>query len=97
MAHVDLDIIYKIANLAKLQITEDEAKEYVPQIQKVLSHFDELTTLNTDHIEPLITPVQIEPTLRSDELKIESAQTKEQILENAPDRMGQLFKVPPVV
>lgn len=99
MADIDLATIHKIAHLAKLQITEEEAKQYVPQIQKILSHFDELKELNTDHIEPLFTPVQIEPTLRPDAVTsaVDHEQIKEKILDNAPDRMGQLFKVPPVV
>lgn len=95
MTDINQFTIQKIANLAKLKITESEAADYVPQIQNILSHFDELKGLNTDQIEPLMTPVQLSVHMRPDQA--EKNFSTEELLKNAPDRVGLLFKVPPVV
>lgn len=95
MANVDESVILKVAQLSKLSVTSEEVQIYIPQFKQVLEHFDELKTLNTDHIEPLITPIELVEHLRVDECK--NDYTTEELLNNAPDKMGLLFKVPPVI
>lgn len=92
---INEDTIRQIAQLAKLTVTDAEVASYVPQIQKILNHFSELENLNTDAVEPLITPVEIKGYLRSD--TVEKTISTEDLLENAPDKVGALFKVPPVI
>lgn len=87
--------IEHVAKLARLRITAEEAKEYGEQLAKVLSHFEQISNIDTNDIEPLVTPSEIEFYVRSDEAKHET--TTEEILSNAPDKAGNLFKVPPVV
>lgn len=96
MAHeINEDLIKQIAKLAKLTISDEEITNYMPHMKKVLSHFSELETLNTDHIEPLITPVDLKSYLREDQ--VEKNISTEDLLEDAPSRVGQLFQVPPVI
>lgn len=92
---IDQKTIEHIAKLARLRITAEEAKEYGEQLTKVLSHFEQISNINTNNIEPLVTPSEIEFYVRADEAKHET--TTEEILSNAPDKAGNLFKVPPVV
>jgi aspartyl-tRNA(Asn)/glutamyl-tRNA(Gln) amidotransferase subunit C len=89
------EVIQKIAHLARLQLTPEEASEMSEQLSKVISHFDEISALNTHGIEPLITPSDIEYTLRED--VVEQKFSAEEMVANAPDKQGNLFKVPPVV
>ena len=96
MAHeINEDLIRQIAKLAKLTISDDEITNYMPHMKKVLNHFSELETLNTDNIEPLITPVDLKSYLRED--KVEKNISTEELLEGAPSSVGQLFQVPPVI
>ncbi len=96
MAHeINKDLIQQIAKLAKLTISDEEIANYIPHMKKVLSHFSELETLNTDNVEPLITPVDLKNYLRED--KVEKHISTEDLLENAPSSVGQLFQVPPVI
>ncbi len=93
--HFDENEILKIARLAQLKLSPDEALELSTQLKKVIDHFDEITAVDTTGIEPLITPSEIEFFGRDDVVVQET--TTEDIVSNAPDKMGHLFKVPPVV
>ncbi len=87
--------VKKVATLARLKIGEAEEVKYQEQMESILKYFEEVSTLKTDQIEPLITPSDIEFVMREDVKKIE--QTVEEAMKNAPERTGNLFKVPPVV
>ncbi len=96
MAHeINEDLIRQIAKLAKLTISEDEITQYLPHMKKVIAHFSELELLNTDDIEPLITPTDLKSYLRDD--MVEKNITTEELLSGAPSSSGQLFQVPPVI
>lgn len=92
---IDKKTIEHIAKLARLQITETEAQEYSQQLAKALNHFEQISKINTEGVEPLITPTEIESFWREDEPRAEF--TAEEMTGNAPDKAGNLFKVPPVV
>lgn len=89
------DVIQKIANLARLQLSAEEANAFSEQLSKIIDHFDEISAIDTKGIEPLITPSEIEYTLREDAVKQNFH--AEEMVANAPDKQGNLFKVPPVV
>jgi len=92
---LDKDTVMKVAKLARLNLSEAEATEYQARFDKILSYFQKIAEVKTDGIEPLITPTQIETFWREDVVKQDF--TAEDILKNAPDSLGNLFKVPPVV
>lgn len=87
--------VLKVSKLARLNITEEEAVEYGAQFQKILEYFNELNAVNTDNVEPISTPIPIELFLREDE--VTQTNTVEDVISNAPDVRGNLYKVPPVV
>lgn len=92
---IDQKTIQHIAKLAKLKITDEDATTYGDQLSKVLSHFQKIESINTKGIEPLTTPTEIEFFSREDVVKKENA--AEEMVANAPEKAGNLFKVPPVV
>lgn len=87
--------VQKIAKLARLALTPEEEKVFEPQLNAIFKYFEELSSVNTEGVEPLVTPSEIELVFREDEKEI--TQTVEEALQNAPERSGNLFKVPPVV
>ena len=64
-------------------------------LSKALVHFEQISKVETKGVEPLLTPSEIVPFWREDEAKREF--TAEEMTANAPDKLGNLFKVPPVV
>ena len=96
---IDEKTILHIAKLARLKINSKQAADYGQQLSKVLNHFDQISKIDTTNVEPLISPIEAnffdDMAFREDTAK--NLFTAEEILENAPDKMGNLFKVPPVV
>lgn len=89
------DDVLKVSRLARLSITDQEAEDYGAQFEKILEYFKALASVSTDNIEPLVTPTPIELFMRED--IVNQTHSVEDILSNAPDLRGHLFKVPPVV
>ncbi|WP_413585897.1 Asp-tRNA(Asn)/Glu-tRNA(Gln) amidotransferase subunit GatC [Bdellovibrio sp. HCB274] len=92
---IDKKSIENIAKLARLQITEQEATEFSQQMEKILHNFQKIEQIDTTGVEPMITPTEIEAYWRED--KVVQKYTAEEIIANAPEHAGNLFKVPPVV
>ncbi|MEZ0392431.1 MAG: Asp-tRNA(Asn)/Glu-tRNA(Gln) amidotransferase subunit GatC, partial [Pseudobdellovibrionaceae bacterium] len=85
---IDQKAIEHIAKLAKLYITDDEAKIYGEQLSKVLDHFQKVSKVDTQNVEPLVTPTDLIPYWREDVVKKELS--AEEIVANAPQRTGNL-------
>lgn len=92
---IDSKKIEHIAKLARLKIQPENVQQYSDQLSKVLNHFDQIAQIDTTGIEPLVTPTEIEIFHRHD--IADKQLDAEKLLQNAPDRSGNLFKVPPVV
>ena len=92
---IDKKTIEHIAKLARLHITEEEAQEYSTQLAKALGHFEQISKVDTSGVEPLVTPTEMDAYWREDVALQEYS--AEEMTANAPDRAGNLFKVPPVV
>ncbi len=92
---IDLETIQRIAKLARLKLNSVEAAEYGEQLTKVLAHFQQISKINTDGVEPLVTPSDIDYYVRED--LVQNFHSTTEMLQNAPEKGGNLFKVPPVV
>lgn len=87
--------VEKIAQLARLSLTEAEKQAFAKQLSSVLSHFQQLGEVPTDGVEPLVTPTDM-----VEEWRVDQVQTwgdAETAVREAPEKVGNLFKVPPVV
>jgi len=85
----------KVAKLARLELREEELAVYGKQFTSILEYFEQISKVETKGVEPLVTPTDMEQHLRADQTQ--TWEGAEVAMENAPDRSGNLFKVPPVV
>lgn len=92
MSQLDID---KIAFLARLKLSDDEKQKIADKLVLVLKHFESINEVDTNGVEPLVTPIELEQVLRVDQVIADL--TPEEILKNAPAKQGNLFKVPPVI
>ena len=92
---IDKKTIEHIAKLARLQVSESEAQEFSTQLSKALGYFEQISKVSTQGVEPLVTPTEIESFWREDGVK--KTLSADELVANAPDKVGNLFKVPPVV
>lgn len=87
--------VIKIADLARLQLSESEVGETQKHFQKLMDHFECLQNVDTQGVEPLMTPHDLLVELRQD--WVIKTLSVDELLNNAPDTKDSLFKVPPVV
>jgi aspartyl-tRNA(Asn)/glutamyl-tRNA(Gln) amidotransferase subunit C len=92
---IDRKALEHIARLARLHVSESEAQEFSEQLSKVLGYFEQISKVDTQNVEPLVTPSEIQAFWREDILKKELS--AEEVVANAPAKTGNLFTVPPVV
>lgn len=92
---MDKKEVEKIGRLSRLKLTSEEVDFYTNHLSMILTHFEELSSIPTDKIEPLVTPIPPANHMAKDEVR--RSTTTEEILKNAPEKSGNLFKVPPVV
>ncbi len=85
----------KVAHLAALEFTETEAQKNLEPLSQILSYFDQIKSINTDSVAPMVTPHEIFSPLRED--VISAGLARDEILESAPEVKDSLYKVPPVV
>ena len=92
---MDRQTLDKVAKLARLALNETEAAEFTAQLQTALERFQQIANVDTEGIEPMVTPTEVADIWRADEVKKEVS--AEEMTANAPSRQGHLFSVPPVV
>lgn len=90
------DEVARVAFLSRLSLTPEETKALAKDLSSILGHFEHVSKIDTKGIEPLVTPTDMDAIWREDKAKIWEG-ASEKAMENAPEAVGNLFKVPPVV
>ena len=94
MPHSHIDVRY-VANLARLELTDDEVATFQPQLEAILHHPEALTKLDVSGIEPTAHAAQVFGRMR-DDVAHESLPPAA-VLQNAPDQAQGQVRVPKVV
>ena len=96
MPLTEKDVRY-VADLAHLDLTEDEVKRFLPQLDSILDYVQKLNELDTSEIEPMaqVSAGEGPVPLRADEPR--STFTPEVALANAPAPGPGFVKVPRVI
>ncbi|MDZ7699051.1 MAG: aspartate--tRNA ligase [Deltaproteobacteria bacterium] len=84
-----------VARLARLRISDTEAERLQQDLNAVLSHFETLQELNTRDVPPMSHVLDLKNVWREDQAH--PSHMTEPILENAPDRDADYFKVPRIL
>jgi aspartyl-tRNA(Asn)/glutamyl-tRNA(Gln) amidotransferase subunit C len=87
--------IQKIATLARLSLTDAEAKQYEQQLGGILSYINQLSTYDLESAEPTAHAMPVFDVLRVDESRPSFAQ--DEALANAPKRSMDQFQIPKVI
>jgi aspartyl-tRNA(Asn)/glutamyl-tRNA(Gln) amidotransferase subunit C len=91
--------IEKIAQLAHLELAEEELKTFGPQIAGIVSYVERLNEIDTTDVEPAIGGLTSEgertDTVRDDEVRGSLGQKT--ALAEAPDPASGHFRVPKVL
>jgi len=91
--------IEKVAQLAHLELAEEELKIFGPQMAEIVSYVEQLNELDTTNVEPALgglTP-EGEATISSREDEIRGSLGQQTALAEAPDPASGHFRVPKVL
>lgn len=94
MATEHIDVQY-VADLARLELTPEEAATFPKQLDAILGYIDQLSELNVDGIEPTAHASPVFDRIREDVAK--PGLKREEFLQNAPDQANDQLRVPKVI
>ncbi|MGD9934720.1 MAG: Asp-tRNA(Asn)/Glu-tRNA(Gln) amidotransferase subunit GatC [Dehalococcoidia bacterium] len=77
------DNVRHIARLARVGLTDADVERYAAQLTVILDHFDALSRVPTDGLEPTAHPLPLYNVMRADE--VAPSLPQKVALENAPE------------
>jgi aspartyl-tRNA(Asn)/glutamyl-tRNA(Gln) amidotransferase subunit C len=102
MATIEVNeaLVRKVADLARLALTDAEVTLYANQMKITLGYVDQIAKVAIpDGMEPMYHPFEVETPMRADRVvpSPKSANGKPKMIEPAPDTLYEGFKVPPIL
>lgn len=93
MAGISRDDVLHVARLARLELTDDEVTKFQGQLSAILEAVSTVSELDLSDVPPTAHPLEIENAWAEDEPR--PSLSRDEAFANAPDREGNLFRVPP--
>lgn len=97
---VDIPLVKKIAALARIAITEDEAARIAPELAKIMGWIEQLGEVDTQGVAPMTAVIANELRLRDDVVDADpltGGGIRDAVLANAPQGEHGFFTVPKVI
>ena len=92
---VTIQQVEYIAQLARLEFTKAEKEKLVGELNTILNYIDKLNELDTSNVEPLSQVIGSNNIFRDDVVR--PSLPPGEVLQNAPDKTDEFFKVPKVI
>jgi aspartyl-tRNA(Asn)/glutamyl-tRNA(Gln) amidotransferase subunit C len=89
------DTILHIAKLARLEFRGEELESIRKDMEKIIGFMDNLSAIDTSHVEPLIFMSDERNVLRDDIAS--TTVSKDEALMNAPKKDSDYFRIPKVL
>jgi aspartyl-tRNA(Asn)/glutamyl-tRNA(Gln) amidotransferase subunit C len=83
--------VLHIAALAKVGVTEADVEKFQEQLSNILENFEALQKLDTSGVPPTAQSIDLQNVIMSDEVR--PSLSTEEVLQNAPQREEDFFKV----
>ncbi len=91
----DKSEVEKVAQLARLHMSDAEADEVASRITDILALIDQMQSIDTNGIEPLAHPLDVTQPLRED--KVTEDDRRDELQTLAPETEDGLYLVPKVI
>lgn len=88
------DVLH-VARLARLELSEPELEKMREQLNSILTYIDRLKELDVTGVEPTSHAVPMLNVMRDD--VVVPSFPRDEMLANAPDRVGELVRVPRII
>lgn len=84
-----------VAHLARLEITPAEREAFSRQLGQILTYVEQLSAIDTEGVEPLLSVFGRSDVMREDEAHIPLG--VERVLQNAPEEENEQFRIPQII
>ena len=91
----DKKSLLKLGKLARISISDDKLNNLSKDLNSILEFVDQLKEIKTDQVDPTSNSLYQKLEVRDD--KVDSKNSAEDILENAPEKEMDFFVVPKVI
>ncbi|GAA0733181.1 Asp-tRNA(Asn)/Glu-tRNA(Gln) amidotransferase subunit GatC [Clostridium oceanicum] len=88
------DVEY-VAQLAKLELNENDKEIFANDLNKILSYMEKLNELDTDDVDIVVNPYYIENKFRED--TVEESMSLKEVIDNSPEHLEEYIVVPKVI
>jgi aspartyl-tRNA(Asn)/glutamyl-tRNA(Gln) amidotransferase subunit C len=95
MAEINKKSLEHLTDLARLELHESEKEKFLKDLEKILDHFKELQTLNTDNVQPMSGGTELKNVFREDG-ETQNGLRPDLVVEAFPEKEKQWLKAPPV-
>lgn len=92
MADLSRDDVFKLARLARLTITDEEAEQYRRELSEILRYVEQLQAVDTAGLAPTSQVTGLTNVMRDDEI-IDYGVSPDDLLQVAPDVQDRQVKV----
>lgn len=92
---VDEATVRRIARLARISVSDDEAKAIQGDLSTILDWVEQLNEVDVEGVEPMTSVVQMNMKMRDD--VVADGERPAEVVSNAPAKEEHFFLVPKVV
>ncbi len=97
MTRITSDDVRTVAKLCRLEIPEDDIEKYSNQLEGILEYIAQLERIDTLNVPPTTRAVEVVNVFREDTIVSSSSDIRDKILDLAPQREGEFFRVPKIL
>ena len=95
MSRISADDVRKVAKLARLDLPEEKIVTYTSQLESILDYVSQLAEIETEGVPETTRAVEVTNVTRED--GVTPTPVREDILNQAPLREGDFFRVPKIL
>ena len=95
MSRISADDVRKVAQLARLDLPEEKIATYTGQLESILEYVSQLAEIDTEGVPETTRAVEVTNVTRED--GVTPTPVREDILNQAPLREGDFFRVPKIL
>ena len=95
MSRITTEDVAHVAQLARLELTDEELEQFTGQLAKVLDHARDVEALDTQGVPPTAHPLPLSNVLRDD--IVEPSLDRAEVMAAAPSVEANQFRVPRIL
>ena len=95
MSRISANDVRKVAKLARLDLPEEKIATYTGQLESILDYVSQLAEIETEGVPETTRAVEVTNVTRED--GVTPTPVREDILNQAPLREGDFFRVPKIL